>query len=257
VPNLALVVAHITDTHFGHDGGEAADRTRRVLDELLRMDPLPDVLVHSGDVADHGHVQEYAEAAQVLSAWAGPMVICPGNHDVRAAYVDAFLDGPLADPTARANRAHTVNGVRFLMLDSLIDEVDGERQDPGYLGPGTLAWLDAELTADSSPTFVALHHPPAELGISLMDPIKLTDSDDLCHLLERHPHVRAVLCGHAHTMGTTTFAGRPLLVGGGAVSTVPLDQEDRPIVWYGAPPSYAIHFLHADGRITSHWRALA
>jgi hypothetical protein len=90
-----------------------------------------------------------------------------------------------------------------------------------------------------------------------MDPIKLDDSDDLAAVIGRHDQVRAVLCGHAHTMGTSTFAGRPLLVGGGAVSTVPLDQEDRPIVWYGAPPSYAIHFLHADGRITSHWRALA
>jgi 3',5'-cyclic AMP phosphodiesterase CpdA len=257
VTQLALVVAHVTDTHFGHDGGQAADRTRRVLDEILRMDPRPDVLVHSGDVADHGYAGEYAEAVQVLSAWEGPMVICPGNHDVRAAYVDAFLDGPLSGPDGRANRAHTVNGVRFLMLDSLVDEVDGERQDPGYLGPETLAWLDRELGADLSPTFVVLHHPPVELGISLMDPIKLTDSADLCRLLEWHPHVRAVLTGHAHTMGTSTFAGRPILVGGGCVSTVPLDQEDRPIVWYDAPATYAIHFLHTDGRVTSHWRALA
>ena len=52
---VALVVAHLTDTHFGHELGEAAYRTRLVLDELLRMDPRPDVLVHSGDVADHGY----------------------------------------------------------------------------------------------------------------------------------------------------------------------------------------------------------
>jgi 3',5'-cyclic AMP phosphodiesterase CpdA len=257
VSSLALVVAHVTDTHFGHDAGQAADRTRRVVDALLHMNPRPDVLVHSGDVTDHGYEKEYAEAVQVLSAWEGPLVISPGNHDVRAPYVDAFLDGPLASPDGRANRAHTVDGVRFLMLDSLIDEVDGERQDPGYLGPDTLAWLDGELAADLAPTFVVLHHPPVELGISLMDPIKLTDSADLCRVLERHPHVRATLCGHAHTMGASTFAGRPLLVGGGAVSTVPLDQEDLPIVWYDAPPSYGLHFLHADGRVTTHWRALS
>ncbi len=251
--SLALVIAHITDTHFGNEEGYAADRTKRVLDELLRMDPRPDVLVHSGDVADHGYPAEYAEAVQVLSAWEDPMVICPGNHDVRAPYVEAFLD---AHP-GPANRAHTVNGVRFLMLDSLIDEVDGERQDPGLLGPDTLAWLDTELTDDTSPTFVALHHPPVELGVSLMDPIMLTDAAALAEVVRRHEHVRATLCGHAHTMGTSTFAGRPLLVGGGVVSTVPLDQEDHPLVWYDAPPSYAIHFLHSDGRVTSHWRALA
>src|SRR5690349_2993571 len=191
--DVALVVAHLTDTHFGHDEAGATDRTRRVLDELVRMDPRPDVLVLSGDVADHGYASEYAEGLKVLGAWEGPLVVAPGNHDVRAPYVEAFLDGPLPDG-GRANRAHSVGGVRFLVLDSLIDEVDGERQDPGYLGPDTLAWLDAELVADRSPTFVVLHHPPIELGVSLMDPIMLTDADDLCHVLQRHPHVRAVLC---------------------------------------------------------------
>ena len=48
----------------------------------------------------------------------------------------------------------------------------------------------------------------------------------------------------------------PVLVGGGTVSAVTLDQEDLPVVWYDAPPSYAIHFLHANGRVTSQWRAL-
>ena len=250
---VVLVVAHLTDTHFGNDQGLAAYRTRLVLDELLRMDPRPDVLVHSGDVADHGHADEYAEAVQVLSTWDGPLVICPGNHDVRTTYAAAFLDG--AD--GPANRAHAVAGARFLMLDSLVDEVDGQRQDHGVLLPETLSWLDAELAGDPSPTFVCLHHPPVEIGVSLMDPIMLTDPEKLAEVLGRHDHVVATLVGHAHTMGVSTFAGRPVLVGGGAVSTVPLDQEDHPRVWYAAPPSYAVHLLHADGRLTTHWRALA
>ena len=249
---VALVVAHLTDTHFGHELGEAAYRTRLVLDELLRMDPRPDVLVHSGDVADHGYAEEYDEAVQVLSTWEGPLVICPGNHDVRAPYVAAFLDG--AD--GPANRAHAVGGARFLMLDSLVDELDGERQDHGVLLPETLAWLDAELAADTRPTFVALHHPPVEIGVGLMDPIKLTDAEKFAEVLVRHDHVVATLVGHAHTMGASTFAGRPVLVGGGAVSTVPLDREDHPLVWYAAPPTFAIHLLHADGRLTTHWRAV-
>ena len=169
---VVLVVAHLTDTHFGNDQGLAAYRTRLVLDELLRMDPRPDVLVHSGDVTDHGHADEYAEAVHVLSTWEGPLVICPGNHDVRTPYAAAFLDG--AD--GPANRAHAVAGARFLMLDSLVDEVDGERQDHGVLRPETLEWLDAELAGDLSPTFVCLHHPPVEIGVSLMDPIMLTDA---------------------------------------------------------------------------------
>ena len=157
---VALVVAHLTDTHFGHELGEAAYRTRLVLDELLRMDPRPDVLVHSGDVADHGYAEEYDEAVQVLSTWEGPLVICPGNHDVRAPYVAAFLDGA----EGPANRAHAVGGARFVMLDSLVDEVDGERQDHGVLLPETLEWLESELAGDPRPTFVACTTHPSRSG---------------------------------------------------------------------------------------------
>ena len=246
-----MLLAHISDTHFGCTP-DAAYRVRLVLDELLRMDPRPEVLVVSGDVADHGYDEEYVEAVQVLSTWDGPLAICPGNHDVRAPYAEAFLEGK----PGKADRAHAFHPARVLMLDSLVDAVDGVRQDHGLLGPETLAWLDAELAGDDRPTFVSLHHPPIDIGVSLMDPIKLADGDDLAAILIRHEHVVATLVGHAHTMATTTFAGRPLLIGGGVVSTVPLDQEDHPIVWYDAPPSYALHFLDADGRLTSHWRAL-
>ena len=68
-----------------------------------------------------------------------------------------------------------------------------------------------------------------------MDPIRLLDGDALAAVLDRHSHVVATLVGHAHTMGATTFAGRPLLIGGGVVSTVSTDAEDLPQVWYDAP----------------------
>ena len=66
----------------------------------------------------------------------------------------------------------------------------------------------------------------------------------------------ATLVGHAHTACATTFAGRPLLVGGGCASTVPLDAEPYPVVWEAGPPTLAFHLLHDDGRLTTHWRAL-
>ncbi len=250
------MVAHVSDTHFGHDLGQAADRTRRVLDAILAMDPRPDVLVHTGDVTDHGSAEEYAEARQVLSAWDGPLAISPGNHDVRTPYKETFLDGAAGATRGWANRSHTVGGARFLMLDSLVDAVDGVRQDHGVLAPEQLAWLDAELSWDTRPTFVCLHHPPVEIGVALMDPIMLTDPGSLCAVLDRHPHVVATLVGHAHTMCASTFARRPMLVGGGVVSTVPTDAEDHPVVWYGAAPTFAVHLLHDDGRVTTHWRAV-
>jgi len=241
------VIAHVSDTHFGNTVQDPAGRAAAVMDHLLAMDPRPDVLVVSGDVADHGQPEEYAEARAWLERWPGPSLVCPGNHDTHAAYVVGL--------GREARTVAEVQGLRFVLLDSLIDTVGGERVDEGVLGDDQLAWLDRELLASSDPTFVVLHHPPVTIGIGLMDPIRLLDGDELAAVLDRHPHVVATLVGHAHTMGATGFAGRPLLIGGGVVSTVSVDPEDLPQVWYDAPPSFALHLV-LDGRVTTHWRAL-
>jgi 3',5'-cyclic AMP phosphodiesterase CpdA len=243
-----FVIAHVSDTHFGNDVQDPADRAAAVMDHLLAMRPRPDVLVVSGDVADHGLAEEYADARAWLDRWPGPAAVCPGNHDVRTAYVEGL---------GREPRSVVVHGgFRFVMLDSLIDAVAGERVDEGRLGEDQLTWLDARLGESDEPAFVCLHHPTTMIGLELMDPIRLMDGDALAAVLDHHPHVVAVLVGHAHTMGSTTFAGRPLLIGGGVVSTVTADAEQVDTVWYAAPPTLALHFVDADLRVTTHWRAL-
>jgi Icc protein len=245
-----VVIAHVSDTHFGNDVQDPAGRAAAVMDHLLAMDPRPDLLIVSGDIADHGQPEEYAEARTWLERWPGPSLVCPGNHDIRSAYVVGL--------GREARSVGEVAGLRFVVLDSLIDPVGGERIDEGLLGDEQLAWLDDELSASSAPTFVVLHHPPTPIGISLMDPILLLDGSALAAVLDRHRHVVATLVGHAHTMGATTFAGRPLLIGGGVVSTVPTDPEDLPRVWYGAAPAFALHLVDGDPpRVTTHWRSLA
>jgi Icc protein len=86
--------------------------------------------------------------------------------------------------------------------------------------------------------------------------MQLHNGADLDPVLNRHPHVVAVLVGHNHTMCATTFAGRPCLVGGGVVSGLSLDQEPMDHISLDAPPSLAIHLVAADGRLTTFWRAL-
>jgi len=89
-----------------------------------------------------------------------------------------------------------------------------------------------------------------------MDPIKLDNGSALATVLGRHPHVVATLVGHAHTMSAATFAGRPLLIGGGSVSTVTHDAESLPVIWMDAPVTFALHLHGDDGSLVTHWRAL-
>ena len=79
-----------------------------------------------------------------------------------------------------------------------------------------------------------------------MAPILLRQPESLELVLMKHPHVIATLVGHAHTACATTFAGRPLLIGGGCASTVPLDSEPYPVIWEAGPPTLAFHLLHDD-----------
>jgi 3',5'-cyclic AMP phosphodiesterase CpdA len=243
-----LVIAHVSDTHFGNEVRDPQPRAAAVMDHLLAMDPRPDLLVVSGDVADHGLPEEYAEARAWLDRWPGPLAVCPGNHDTR----DAFVAGLEVGTRLVVEAA----GSRFLMLDSLVDADETGRRDEGRLGVDQLAWLEARLAEDARPAYVCLHHPPTTIGLELMDPIRLVDGDALAEVLGRHPHVAATLVGHAHTMGVTTFAGRPLLIGGGVVSAVTADAEAVPTLWYDAPPTFALHLVDDEGRVTSHWRAL-
>jgi Icc protein len=249
---MSTLIAHVSDTHFGGPP-DARARAERILAHLDAMDPRPDALLVSGDIADHGTAEEYAEARRVLDSWTGPRALVTGNHDVRSEFVRGLLDREADGPVLFALEAARF---RLLVLDSLVDAVDGQRQDHGVVGKDQLEWLERRLVEDGRPTFVTLHHPPLDIGLELMAPILLRDPEPLASVIAKHPHVVATLVGHAHTACATTFAGRPLLIGGGSASTVTMDAEELPRIWEAAPPSFALHVLHDDGRLTSHWRAV-
>ncbi|MFI0355245.1 phosphodiesterase [Actinomadura sp. 9N407] len=239
------VFAQLSDTHF--DGGERrAERARRV---MARLNALPlDAVLITGDIADNGTSAEYEHAREVLAS-PHPVLMCPGNHDVRGPYREVLLDerpdgGPI-------DRVHRVAGAVFAMCDSTVPG-----KDHGFLGDATLAWLDRLLAEDPGvPAFVCFHHPPVTLGIPYVDEIRQAGEERLAALIERYPQVVAVLCGHAHTAGATTFAGRPLLVSPGVVSTLRLPWEAEDVIDYEAPPGFALHVLE-DRRLITHYRTV-
>ena len=62
-----------------------------------------------------------------------------------------------------------------------------------------LAWLEDVLTSGRErPTVVFMHHPPFRTGIDHMDVIGLAAGDAFGAIIERHPQVERVLCGHLH-----------------------------------------------------------
>lgn len=246
-----IVIAHLSDTHID-SGRRSVERTQAVMNHLEDLPYDLDAVLVTGDIADHALPAEYEQARGLLTS-RHPVVICPGNHDERAAFRRHLLGWP--ETAKPINQVHHAAGVVIALCDS---SVPGK--DEGFLEDETLEWLEDTLAQApaGTPVLVGFHHPPASLHIPFVDGIRQFGAERLAAIADRHPNLAAFLCGHAHTSATTTFAGRPLLVAPGVVSTARLPWEHRAHpedhVHLDQPPALAFHILDDEGRLTTHYR---
>lgn len=239
-----IAFAHVSDTHVD-DSVRSVARTARVFEYLNSLPGSLDAVVVTGDLTNNGLPGEYEQFAK-LTAGPRPVLHLPGNHDVRESYQQVLLGG------GPINRVERVGGAVFALVDSTIPG----RAD-GFIADDTLSWLETVLTeAGDAPAFVCFHHPPVTLNVPYIDGMRQQGEDRLASLLSRHPGVVAVLCGHAHSGAATTFAGRPLLVAPGVVSTLALPWEADETVIPALPPAVAFHVLTDDRRLITHYRVV-
>jgi 3',5'-cyclic-AMP phosphodiesterase len=236
------VIAHLSDPHL--DGSAAArDRLRRVVDYLRAFSRPVDVVLVTGDLADHGRAAEYDEVAAEL-ALDVPVLMLPGNHDVSAP-LRAGLRVKSPGEGHPVHQVQEVGAARFVLLDT---SVPGE--DHGLLSAASLEWLAAVLDEPvDGPLFVAFHHPPNKLQHPVLDQWTLQDAEPFAAVLRGKP-ITAILTGHVHNGVSTTFAGHQLLVAPGIRSTAPLPFEPaaaKGLVDVSAAPGLALH-IAADGQ---------
>lgn len=240
-----LVLGHISDLHL--DGVErSTERARRVMDYLRALPHPVDALLVTGDIADHGEPSEYEEAAALLDV-PFPVLMCPGNHDVRGPYRKVLLGEPVDETPI--NRIHMVGGVAILMCDSSIPE-----RDEGRLDDVTRAWIATTLDGlGDVPALLAFHHSPVPLHHWLHDSMLLQEPEALAELIAAYPNIRALLVGHAHTAAATTFADRPLLVAPGVTWALEMPWEGDGVANRTQPPGVAFHVID-DNTLVTHYR---
>lgn len=242
-----LLIAHISDIHIGRRP-EAIERTERVMRYLHGLRRPVDAVLVTGDLADHGTEAEYHAVRDALSSPL-PVLLCPGNHDDRSTYRSVLLGETPADTPI--NVAHSIGGAVFAMCDSTIPG-----RNEGLLADETLDWLDALLDRTAGPVFVCFHHPCVVLFHELLDSIRQRGEERLAALAARHPNLAGFLCGHGHTAAAAEFAGRPLRVAPGVLSTAPLDWEAMDVFEdFDAPPGVAFHIFD-EGRLVTHYRVV-
>ncbi|HEX3864338.1 MAG TPA: phosphodiesterase [Stellaceae bacterium] len=248
-----MIVAQLSDLHIVPPGQLLYDRVdtaaflSRAVTEINALDPLPDIVVITGDLVERGAPAEYAHLRQLIAPLLMPVFVITGNHDNRAALRDAFGgDGYLP---AEGFLHYTVEGypVRLIALDTLVPD-----HHRGRLCAARLEWLDRTLAEmPDTPTLVLMHHPPFVTGIDFMDRFGMEGTAGLAAVIGRHGHVERILCGHLHRAIDRRFAGT---IAGTAPSTahqIRLNlNADAPLRFMFEPPGYQLHIWNDTGLVT-------
>lgn len=259
-----MLIAQISDLHVT----TAAKLYRHVdtqgllaaaIAHLNRLHPQPDLVLATGDLVDEGTVAEYETLARLLAPLQMPLYLALGNHDNREAFRQVFGDRPYVPPSGPVQYA--IAGydypVRLLVLDTLVPGASH-----GALSMESLDWLADQLTGDRRPTLVALHHPPFVTGLPGMDAINCENGEALAAVIQQHPHVARVLCGHLHRPIQVSWAGTLGSVAPSVAHQVALRlQRDRPMgtvsghrgnAFVMEPPALHLHLWHPQAGVITH-----
>jgi Icc protein len=249
-----MLIAQITDTHINLPGKlaygrvDTASMVRACVAELLRLDPQPDLIVLTGDLADLGLPEEYAHLQSILAPLRVPILAVPGNHDAREPMRAALAAAGYLPAQGFLQYAVERGGLRFVGLDTLVPGQGG-----GELCAERLGWLDAALSEKPDiPALILLHHPPFLTGIAHMDRIGLEGRDGFAAVMRRHRQVEAILCGHVHRMIHARVGGRPAMISPSPAHQIALElRPDGPSGFRLEPSGYMLHRWH-DGQLVSH-----
>lgn len=247
-------IVQLTDLHV-RPPGQAANRvaetnmlTARALRAVERLRPAADAVIITGDLTECGLPAEYAVLRDLLERELHRRVfVIPGNHDRRENLLAGFPEVKSADEFVQ----YAVEDlpVRLVMLDTV---VPGAAH--GELCNVRLDWLERTLAdVPDKPTMIGMHHPPFACGIGHMDAMALLAPERFVAVLERHPQVERVVCGHHHRPVIARVGPAIATICPAATHQLELDlSDDAPSAFMLEPPAYQIHRWRPETGIVTH-----
>ena len=261
-----MLIAQITDPHIGLEPGPLTGRLdprgglRRALTHVRTLQPAVDVLLLTGDLADSGRPQDYAEIAALLAdtlptpAEGGPRVLAvPGNHDLRAHARQALAQTMPVAPDAPGDCVclHVEHGgLHLIGLDTVVPGAPH-----GALEADQLAWLQRQLaTCAGAPVLIFMHHPPLVSGMAAMDACGLLQGRaELARLVAAHGGVQAIAAGHLHRPIVGQLGGAPVVVAPSSSHQLALDlRADAPVAIRFEPPMIGVYRWTAEDGLACH-----
>lgn len=244
-----FLLVQLSDPHVGAEwgDGDSVAMLAAAVESVRALEPNPDAVLISGDLADHAVDVEYEQVRELLAPVEAPLYVLPGNHDDRLALRRHF-DVPGADRQP-VQYAADLGPLRLVVLDST-----RAGEDRGELDADRLAWLEVTLAAAPGiPTLLALHHPPLATGIPGFDKVGLRPADRraLGKVIEAHPQVRRIVAGHMHRTISAELVGRNVLAVPSTYVQARLEFGAEEIRLSAEPCGFAVHAV-LDGALVSH-----
>lgn len=250
-----MLIAQFSDTHIKPEGQLAYSvvdthhMLANAIDHLLQLPQQPDVMVISGDLVDAGSVAEYERLAALLERLPMPVLMVPGNHDDREHMRHVFRDHPGIPSEGFWQFALQLDHwpMRIVGVDTVMPG-----DSAGSLCEDRLSWLDAVLSQEpDTPTLVVMHHPPFITGIGHMDDIGLEHRYAFAKLIEHHPQIERIVCGHLHRHIHTLVSGRLVLTCPSTAHTVQLDLARNAAAEFRMEPAgYLLHWWNGEQLVT-------
>ena len=250
-----MLIAQISDLHVRAHGVESyygVDNNanlRAAVAMLNGLDPTPDVVIGTGDLTNYGRPEEYTALRDLLAPLDAPLFVVPGNHD-HARHLRDTLGGH--DYLASGGRflCYVVDEypLRLVGLDSTL-----AGSHNGAICSERLHWLRSTLAAERErPTLVFMHHPPFETGIWWMDGMGIVEGvDEFRDLLDTHPQVKRIVCGHMHRVIQANLGRTPVSVCPSTTYQVCLDiVPESPPKFIAEPPALQLHRWNGEVLVT-------
>jgi len=251
-----MIIAQISDTHLknGLQPMQHVDTGAYLRACVAYLNGLPrlDAVLVTGDLIDDGQPQSYDHVWDILQDLAAPWFPCVGNHDHRAALRERF--------TAQVPElAECGEFVQYAVERFPLRLVAADTQAPGHPHGEFCARRARELDGilgrePHKPTLVFLHHPPVHLGIAPMDDIALSESGAarLLEVLQGHPNVMHVACGHLHRSVFTTWGGVPLSTAPSPAHAITLNLDTDDVLGFTMEPPACMLFRFVDDKLAAH-----
>ena len=251
-----MLIAQLSDLHILAEGKKAYGRVDTAknlafcIDTINKRDPLPDVVLITGDITGNGKLEDLECAASYLQKLLMPYLVVPGNHDDPSHFAQVF-----SKPGCPLEHRKFVNyiiddyPIRFIALDST-----SVGQSGGELCSERLAWLEQALDSDKEkPTIIFMHHPPVKCGVLETDEDGFIGADLLGELVEKYNNIERILCGHIHLTahihwrGTVVSTARSM--GLGLVLDLTKKEASQ---FYANAPGYMFHYWTPEKNLVTY-----